>query len=96
MNININMYEKAYQIAARWEAKYDELNTKWNKLVDRINAKGGEDFLNDGSINHVKPLSLFELRELRILCHPDKHFNNSRATRMTQQLNSMIRKLENT
>lgn len=56
---------------------------KWNDLVDRVNARGGEDFLDS------EPEQQFtgdELKVLISLCHPDKHGGKAIATEMTQKL----------
>jgi hypothetical protein len=57
-----------------------------NNLVDRINAKGGEAFLN-GNTN--KQLGKEDIRRLLQLCHPDKHNNSTLSQDMTQKLLKM-------
>lgn len=96
MSKGIDMYiaDMWKERCIKWERNYDELNDRWNALVARINAKGGEDFLKDGKIGGDETLTVKQLRELRILCHPDKHHNSPKATAMTQTLNAMIRKAE--
>lgn len=51
--------------------KYIALAGRWNELVGRINALGGEGFLRG-----VRPAPTFTDEELLVLiklCHPDKH-----------------------
>lgn len=68
-----------------WAARF-ALNAKveeWNKLVNRINAKGGEAFLNSAP---VPQFTADELKTLLQLCHPDKHGGKESAVRITQKL----------
>ena len=60
--------------------EYRKLEKKWNDLVDRINEKGGEQFLNSTQFTKSN------IRELIILCHPDKHNNSDLSTRVTKKL----------
>lgn len=63
--------------------KFTHLQGEWNKLVDKINAKGGQAFL-DGQ-RHAQ-LSREEIKKLISLCHPDKHGGRELAKQMTQRL----------
>lgn len=67
--------------AEAWRIKHSQLQRKWNNLVDRINAKGGEDFLQSSP-----PFTPEDLQKLIQLCHPDKHGGKPLATEMTQKL----------
>lgn len=70
------------------------LTAKWGKLVDQINAKGGQDFLNRGVIPGKSVPNSFteeELLQLIKLCHPDKHNGDSEANEITRKLIAMRR-----
>lgn len=54
---------------------------KYNDLVEIINMKGGQEFLDQGQI-----ISDVQLDRLIRLCHPDKHDNSDAATKATQWL----------
>jgi hypothetical protein len=59
--------------------KYNDLALKWEKLVKEINAKGGRTFLDNG-------FSQEEIKQLILLCHPDKHGNSSISNEITCKL----------
>ena len=76
-------------------AQYEDLRLRWNRLVERINDKGGEAFLS-GRLQ-AKDQAQFtpeELRKLLMLCHPDKHDGKPMAVEMTTKLN-LLRGLTN-
>lgn len=58
----------------------------WNELVDRINQKGGEDFLEHGSLNPASQFNPEDVNRLIRLCHPDKHNNSDVANEITKKL----------
>lgn len=58
----------------------------WNELVERINAKGGEDFLEHGVLNPPSQFSKEEVDRLVRLCHPDKHNGSIVANEITKKL----------
>lgn len=64
----------------------DELATKWSNIVDVINAKGGQNFLDNAVLNPKPQFSQEEIRRLILLCHPDKHEGKQIAVEMTQKL----------
>lgn len=64
------------------ELAHAALLREWNALVRRINAKGGEAFLNGNS----KQLDDGDIKRLLMLCHPDKHGGKEMAHEMTQKL----------
>lgn len=68
-----------------WENAYNSLNNKWSELVDRINAKGGESFLDGESSEFTDQ----EIKNLIRLCHPDKHDQSSMSKELTQKLLKM-------
>ena len=77
-------YQKELKARLELTIAFNHLQTKWNNLVDRINDKGGEEFLeSDPSKNK---LSKEELTKLISLCHPDKHDGKASATIMTKKL----------
>ncbi|PHR58762.1 MAG: hypothetical protein COA47_10170 [Robiginitomaculum sp.] len=61
-------------------AAYNDLLGNWNVLIKRINAKGGEDFMQS------TPFTPEEINQLITLCHPDKHDGKKLAVEMTQKL----------
>ncbi len=68
--------------------KHTVMLTQWNALVERINAKGGETFLAKAEI--AKPqFTKDEIKDLLMLCHPDKHGNSKLAEEMTKTLLAM-------
>ena len=70
---------------------YNKLLKEYNELVELINKKGGEAFLNHGILpNNKKPqFSQDEIRTLLQLCHPDKHDGKQSAQDITAKLLSM-------
>lgn len=82
-------YEDALNRLHRLQRQHAALIDQWNTLVERVNKKGGEDFLKKGVV-----ISLDEVRSLITLCHPDKHGGKESATRMTQRLIEIRSKLE--
>ena len=67
------------------------LNDKWNNLVDRINKKGGEQFLSQ-TPNGCQ-FNKEELKQILVLCHPDKHLGSDKATVVTKKINEMREKM---
>ena len=61
--------------------KFRDLQSQWNYVVNKINKKGGEKFLDDGII-----LSKDTIESLIILCHPDKHNNSVRSQEIKKKL----------
>lgn len=81
-------------VAIHWQIKHSELQSRWNKVVEQINAKGGEDFLKFGTLNNDAPKTVHqftddELRSLIQLVHPDKHDGKESAVRLTQKINDL-------
>lgn len=69
------------------ESQYARLSNKWNSLIDRINKKGGEDFLQRAKIFNT--FTKEEIKTLICLCHPDKHCGSKKAEEITKKLLSM-------
>lgn len=67
------------------EANHAILLAKWNNLVERINRKGGEKFLNSESQQFTPD----EIKTLIKLCHPDKHGGSEDAKEITVKLLKM-------
>lgn len=65
--------------------KYEILIDKWNNLVERINRKGGEKFLNSEPAQFTPG----EIKTLIKLCHPDKHGGSEDAKDITVKLLKM-------
>lgn len=63
------------------EMRLIKLLVKWNALVDKLNAKGGEEFLDSKPGFEDK-----EIAKLLQLCHPDKHGGKQLAIDMTKLL----------
>lgn len=68
------------------DCKFISMLEKYNRLVELINSKGGQAFLDHGSISQRGEFSPDEIRTLLSLCHPDKHGGRDAANRMTQRL----------
>ena len=64
----------------------EDLANKWSDLVDQINAKGGQNFLDNAVLNPQPQFSQEDIRRLISLCHPDKHDGKQIAVEMTQKL----------
>lgn len=83
------------QLAAMaWRYAHDELQGRWNDLVQQINDKGGRDFLLYGKIDRNTPKTIHqfnddELRSLLQLVHPDKHGGKQSAITLTQKINQL-------
>lgn len=90
MIVSKRRYQRLLRAYDRVCTDHAMLKHMWNELVQTINSKGGEEFLNSGAIQSAMPLSNDELLEIRSLCHPDKHGNSDRATRITQRLNEIL------
>lgn len=65
---------------------YQALLSKWNRLAERINKLGGEDFLSG---EREKPFCDEDIRKLLQLCHPDVHGGKPLAQEMTVRLLEM-------
>ena len=72
--------------------KFHKLINEWNDLVDDINRKGGQAFLDSpGRVMSNTQFTDQDLRRLLQLVHPDKHNNSAMASDMTAKLN-LLRK----
>lgn len=87
-------HEKACFV--RLQVDHLELRRKWNDVMQKINAKGGEEFLLfgklEGKVNTVHQFTDDELRSLLQLVHPDKHGGKESAVRLTQKINALREK----
>jgi hypothetical protein len=62
-------------------AEHAKLIDRWNSLAERINAKGGQEFMDTAIM-----LPRDEIKSLLSLVHPDKHNGKESAVRWTQRL----------
>jgi len=68
-----------------YQEAFIELQLRWNALVEKINNKGGEEFLENAVLpQNDTTFSKEELREILIHLHPDKHHGSKRATKIFQ------------
>lgn len=68
--------------------KYRDLQIKWNLLIDIINERGGQDFLRGAPVK-AEQFSKKEIKQLVVLCHPDKHGGIVVANDLTTKLLKM-------
>lgn len=70
-----------------YQLEYFKLKNQWNDLVSQVNAKGGRQFLNEGSVNaDGQAFTADEIDRLIRLCHPDKHNQSTASNEMTKKL----------
>lgn len=70
--------------------KYNALHKRWNELIDKLNAKGGQEFIDEGVLPCELPqLTQEDIRRLILLVHPDKHEGKPMAVELTQKLLKM-------
>jgi len=75
------------QLADQRGAKLNQMIRKWNRLVDRVNAAGGERILNGTSpAANTLGLTSADIKRMLQLCHPDRHRNSDLAVEITQKL----------
>jgi hypothetical protein len=67
--------------------KYENLVDRWNDLVEKVNKKGGQPFLESDGISQL--IDRDDLKTLITLCHPDKHGGKQSANDITQKLLSL-------
>lgn len=82
--------EKALLERNAWQLAHSRLTDRWNDLVQHINARGGETFLQG------EPASAFtddDLRKLLMLIRPDKHGGKQQAIDMTAKINQLRSKV---
>lgn len=82
--IKVELYATQYALNAKVE--------QWNKLVTRINNKGGENFLQNGSVKGSSQFTEDELKTLRRLCHPDKHDSSKSSNELSAKINNLLSK----
>lgn len=86
MFVRSSTYESLKQQHDSAVRAYNRLLRQWNDIVELINKKGGQDFLNDGIV-----FSQQDIKDLLTLCHPDKHQNSETSVRVTKFLLGMRR-----
>jgi predicted nuclease with TOPRIM domain len=83
------------QLADQRGAKLNQLIRKWNRLVDRVNAAGGERILNGTSpAANTLGLTTVDIKRMLQLCHPDRHNNSDLAVEITQKLLALRDKIK--
>lgn len=75
------------RLAEEYQYQHAKLLKEWNSLVRKINAKGGEAFLE--SDPKQSQFSKSEIETLVRLCHPDKHNNSQASNEITKKLLSL-------
>lgn len=95
MFVTVAQYKEALDVAkARkrraeaYEYEAERLLVRWNDLVERINAKGGQEFL-DRAVIPSETSSQFTQAEIMVLirlCHPDRHNNSNASNDITKKL----------
>ena len=73
----------------KYKSAYDELLEKFNEIINLINKKGGQRFLDEGILPEqaAPQFTKEEIKTLIQLCHPDKHGGKESAVEMTKKLN---------
>lgn len=94
MLVSQSKYNDAVAVARSWKRQYEDaiyefrkLVKQWNELVDRINEKGGEEFLNSSPKSNQ--FTKQEIDSMIRLCHPDRHDNSRISNEITQKLLKM-------
>lgn len=75
--------------------KYRALQEQWDELVDLINSKGGQQFLDHATMD--KPVIPFNKEELKYIlkrCHFDRNLDSELAHPVTCKLLDMLKALE--
>jgi len=89
-NIRAELIKVRYEVI---ELRLDKSSVynKYNALIDRINLLGGKEFLEKAKIVDTESIGFTdkELKDLLMLCHPDKHNNASLAQAVTQKINAL-------
>ena len=83
-----NSYHELHVAHARAQTDLKRIKSKWNSMVDVINARGGQRFLDSGVLpedaNHH--FTADDIKTLVRLCHPDKHAGSTAANNITRKL----------
>jgi len=75
-----------------YQEAFVELQLRWNALVEKINSKGGEEFLENAIFPQNNAVfSKEDLREILIHLHPDKHNGSKRATKIFQLVSEVYK-----
>lgn len=77
-------YERVVVIANHYIAEHGALLKRWNALVNRLNAHGGEAVFTRAA--STPQFTKEEVQQLIRLCHPDKHQNSTASNQMTAKL----------
>ena len=74
-------YEQEKGWKAAYKAIYLDLKRDWNNLIEELNSKGGQEFLDKAVLFSDK-----EINTLIRLCHPDKHNQSTASNDITAKL----------
>jgi hypothetical protein len=94
----LRVHLDAHRVSAKsLESKLRTVRLRHSSLLLRINRKGGEAFLREGSIHPHRPtfaptsqqFSKNEIMSLIKLCHPDRHGNSEPSNKLTAILIKM-------
>ena len=89
MFVRQSKYDTACRDNLVLSVKHQLLLAEYNALVERINDRGGEEFLTSAVIGNEN-FTVEELKRMVRLCHPDKHNGNKTSLTITKKLNKMI------
>jgi len=88
-------YDNEVRRRIKAEIDHDYLLSIYNALVRRINRLGGEEFLENATLNKSKTIQFdkSDLNTLLNLCHPDKHNGKPSANNMTIKIIELRKEL---
>jgi len=86
MFVSQSSYDQEVRKRVLAEMEFERAVKRYNRLIDRINRLGGEDFLNNATLDHPNQFDRSDLNTLIHLCHPDKHNGKPSANNMTMKL----------
>lgn len=97
MLVRQSTYDSMTGKAVAYKQAFDALQHKWNVLVRRINAKGGEDFLIHGTMpdktirqqDQSGQFTPEEMRKILQAMHPDRNPGSELAVTITRKINAM-------
>ena len=73
---------------------YKDLQAQWNELIDLINSKGGQHFLDNATLSGPGEFNKAELRYILQRCHIDKNRDNELAPEITRKLIELLKTAE--
>lgn len=84
MFVRQSKYEELLKLATSIIETHELLAIKHDNLVKEIDAKGGAEFLKSAVILDPKLL-----RDLKYLCHPDKHSGSALSYKVLDKLKDL-------